>query len=125
MLVSYPLCYTTAFLVTVLQIKTPVTVGAVVFLFRESKNLLETLNNFQPVNSKVNPLRILLIGPVGAGKSSFINSVDSCLEGRVTTRALTNSVLEGGSFTLEVKKNIAAMYLMLRQHILMFCENKF
>nr|XP_055061940.1 interferon-induced protein 44-like [Misgurnus anguillicaudatus] len=69
----------------------------------KSKNLLEKLNNFQPVNSDVTPLRILLHGPVGAGKSSFINSVDSCLEGRVTTRALTNSILEGRSFTLECK----------------------
>nr|XP_055061932.1 interferon-induced protein 44-like [Misgurnus anguillicaudatus] len=70
----------------------------------ESKqNLLKILNNFQPVNSDVKTLRILLHGPVGAGKSSFINSVDTCLQDRLTSRAVANSTLEGGSFTLECK----------------------
>lgn len=80
----------------------------------ESKKLLETLKNFQPVNSDVNPLRILLYGPVGAGKSSFINSVDSCFEGRVTTRAMANATLEGKSFTSACKtfkfKNTDSFY---------------
>lgn len=67
------------------------------------QNLLKELNDFQPGISDVNPLRILLYGPVGAGKSSFINSVDSALQGRIKNRALADSV-SGKSFTLETKE---------------------
>lgn len=68
----------------------------------KKKDLLKQLNNFQPGNSEVETLRILLYGPVGAGKSSFINSVDSALQGRITTRALTDSG-SGKCFTLQTK----------------------
>ncbi|KAH3798649.1 hypothetical protein DPMN_152251 [Dreissena polymorpha] len=37
---------------------------------------------------KLQDYRILLIGPVGAGKSSFCNTVNSVFRGRMTQRAI-------------------------------------
>lgn len=79
------------------------------------QNLLKELNNFQPGNSEVNPLRILLYGPVGAGKSSFINSVDSAIQGRIKNRALADS-MTGNSFTLVVKAILHIKYSKYNPH---------
>ncbi|XP_059203232.1 interferon-induced protein 44-like isoform X2 [Centropristis striata] len=63
---------------------------------------LDFMRTYQPQNQEVNHLRILLHGPVGAGKSSFINSVDSILQGRIMGRALTDAI-SGTSFTRKYK----------------------
>uniref|UniRef100_A0A672P6H7 Interferon-induced protein 44-like n=1 Tax=Sinocyclocheilus grahami TaxID=75366 RepID=A0A672P6H7_SINGR len=55
----------------------------------------------KPGNKEIKTLRILLYGPQGAGKSSFFNSVNNTLQGRITTRALAQSTETGGSFTLK------------------------
>lgn len=47
-------------------------------------------------------LRVLLYGPVGAGKSCFVNSVQRVLSERNAMRALENSVFTGASFTKKV-----------------------
>ncbi|XP_065821062.1 interferon-induced protein 44-like [Labrus bergylta] len=59
---------------------------------------LNFLKSYQPRKKKVKHLRILLHGPVSAGKSSFINSVESALRGIVTSRAETDATF-GSSFT--------------------------
>nr|BAK52806.1 microtubule aggregate protein homolog isotype-1 [Paralichthys olivaceus] len=59
---------------------------------------LEFVKSYKPQNNQVKHLRILLHGPVGAGKSSFINSVDSVLKDRPAGGALTDAV-SGSSFT--------------------------
>nr|XP_055061936.1 interferon-induced protein 44-like [Misgurnus anguillicaudatus] len=68
----------------------------------KKKFLLEKFECFRLGNSDVNTLRILLHGPVGAGKSSFFNSVDSALKGRITGRARADS-MAGTSFTMKPK----------------------
>ncbi|XP_072430887.1 interferon-induced protein 44-like [Chiloscyllium punctatum] len=59
---------------------------------KESKQeLLKFIMEYQPYASSVSKARVLLIGPVGGGKSSFVNSVNSVLRGHVTNRTLVGS----------------------------------
>ncbi|XP_061593253.1 interferon-induced protein 44-like [Cololabis saira] len=53
--------------------------------------LMESIKSFKPTVSSVSQARVLLIGPVGAGKSSFFNSVNSVFRGHVTNRAISGS----------------------------------
>ncbi|XP_036386701.1 interferon-induced protein 44-like [Megalops cyprinoides] len=62
------------------------------------KNLKE-LKEFKPGNPKVERVRILLHGPVGAGKSSLIKSINSIFQGEITNVALADSDIGGDSFT--------------------------
>ncbi|XP_069380579.1 interferon-induced protein 44-like isoform X3 [Paralichthys olivaceus] len=59
---------------------------------------LEFVKSYKPQNNQVKHLRILLHGPVGAGKSSFINSVDSILKDRPAGRVMTDAI-SGSNFT--------------------------
>ncbi|KAM4603349.1 interferon-induced protein 44-like [Polymixia lowei] len=56
---------------------------------------LNYVQEFHPENARV---RILLYGPVGAGKSSFVNSVSSAIQGRITKVASADAI-SGNSFT--------------------------
>ena len=49
------------------------------------------------------PARVLLLGPVGSGKSSFISSVQSIFSGRVLNHAMVGSSTAG--FTKKVGQN--------------------
>uniref|UniRef100_A0A8C1IXC6 Interferon-induced protein 44-like n=1 Tax=Cyprinus carpio TaxID=7962 RepID=A0A8C1IXC6_CYPCA len=61
------------------------------FDWGQKKYLKEKLENFSPSHPDVKDIKILVAGPIGAGKSSFINSVDSAFQGRITSRALVNA----------------------------------
>uniref|UniRef100_A0A8C2WHD8 Interferon-induced protein 44f5 n=1 Tax=Cyclopterus lumpus TaxID=8103 RepID=A0A8C2WHD8_CYCLU len=52
------------------------------------KELIESLKMYKPTDSSVSRIRVLLIGPVGAGKSSFFNSINSVFRGHVTSQAI-------------------------------------
>uniref|UniRef100_A0A3B3VHC7 G domain-containing protein n=1 Tax=Poecilia latipinna TaxID=48699 RepID=A0A3B3VHC7_9TELE len=66
---------------------------------QDNKNALQYLKNFRPQNEEANHIRVLLYGPVGAGKSSFINSVNNVLQGRMTNEALASNTTSDQSFT--------------------------
>ncbi|KAL7852979.1 hypothetical protein SRHO_G00187640 [Serrasalmus rhombeus] len=67
----------------------------------EKQEILKELQHLKP---RLEPLRILVQGPVGAGKSCFINSVQRVLLGRNVSIALESSTtaIQGESFTLSI-----------------------
>ncbi|XP_062409869.1 uncharacterized protein LOC134100598 isoform X2 [Sardina pilchardus] len=68
-----------------------------------SRNRMEKeLREFRLLNSELKHLRILLHGPVGAGKSSFINSINSVFQGQICAGALV-AAESGITFTRKYK----------------------
>ncbi|XP_068565244.1 interferon-induced protein 44-like isoform X2 [Cebidichthys violaceus] len=57
----------------------------------DNQNALQYVKDFHP-QTEGQQLRVLLHGPVGAGKSSFINSVQSVLRRRIYTQALVDNM---------------------------------
>ncbi|XP_034555402.1 interferon-induced protein 44-like [Notolabrus celidotus] len=62
----------------------------------DKQSTLDYVKNYKPL-SEGQQIRILLHGPEGSGKSSFINSVQSVLHGRMYIHAL--AAIHGSSFT--------------------------
>ncbi|XP_075994883.1 interferon-induced protein 44-like [Genypterus blacodes] len=67
-------------------------------IWDENNTLFRKVNNYTPGNKDVHQLRILLHGPVGAGKSSFINSVTSTLHSKISVKAGADA-MSGQSYT--------------------------
>ncbi|KAG1945739.1 interferon-induced protein 44-like [Pimephales promelas] len=63
--------------------------------------LMESIRNYKPLMKSVSRVRILMIGPVGAGKSSFFNSINSVFMGRITSKAMSGSA--GTSLTTQFR----------------------
>ncbi|XP_056586113.1 interferon-induced protein 44-like [Triplophysa dalaica] len=57
----------------------------------QNSELKKQLEGFTPSNPAVMEIKILVAGQIGAGKSSFINSINSSFQGRITSGALVNS----------------------------------
>uniref|UniRef100_A0A3P9P7L3 Interferon-induced protein 44-like n=1 Tax=Poecilia reticulata TaxID=8081 RepID=A0A3P9P7L3_POERE len=53
--------------------------------------LMESIKTYKPIISFMSQIRVLLIGQVGAGKSSFFNSINSVFRGHVTSQAIAGS----------------------------------
>ncbi|XP_065101777.1 interferon-induced protein 44-like isoform X2 [Paramisgurnus dabryanus] len=65
------------------------------------EELVKSIKNYKPMASSVNRARILMIGPVGAGKSSFFNSINSIFMGRMTNKAMAGT--SGTSLTTQFR----------------------
>ncbi|XP_062974022.1 interferon-induced protein 44-like [Elgaria multicarinata webbii] len=57
----------------------------------EREKLMAEIRAFKPYLNSVPQYRILFLGPVGAGKSSFFNSVNSTFRGYVRSQAIAGS----------------------------------
>ncbi|XP_027877784.1 interferon-induced protein 44-like [Xiphophorus couchianus] len=64
---------------------------------------LKYVQEYKPAKKGIRYLRVLLYGPVGAGKSSFINSVSNVMRGRITIPALASATTADKSFTRQYK----------------------
>ncbi|XP_047457167.1 interferon-induced protein 44-like [Mugil cephalus] len=64
---------------------------------------LNYVKDYQPQNDEVKFIRVLLYGPVGAGKSSFISSVSTVLRRRIATPAKASSTTSDQSYTKKYK----------------------
>lgn len=69
-------------------------------LRRQKTALMKSVRAYKPSCTEATDARVLLLGPVGSGKSSFISSVQSVFNGRVTNRAMVGSF--STSFTKKV-----------------------
>ncbi|XP_027877790.1 interferon-induced protein 44-like [Xiphophorus couchianus] len=67
----------------------------------EKEKELQYVKEYKPEIEDVKHLRVLMFGHVGAGKSSFINSVSNVLRGRMSIPALTSATTSDRSFTIK------------------------
>ncbi|XP_032152399.1 interferon-induced protein 44 isoform X2 [Sapajus apella] len=74
------------------------------------KSLLSALRTYEPYGSLVQKIRILLLGPIGAGKSSFFNSVRSVFQGHVTHQAFVGTNTTGTSEKFNPTKPITSSH---------------
>lgn len=61
------------------------------------ESLMSAIRTYKPYGGLVHQIQILLLGPIGAGKSSFFNAVKSVFRGHVTNQALVGSDITGVS----------------------------
>ncbi|XDV14547.1 hypothetical protein PO909_014782, partial [Leuciscus waleckii] len=67
------------------------------FEWGKKEELKTRLENFRLSNPDVKHVRILVAGQIGAGKSSFINSVDSAFQGEIVCEAQADNLQSAAS----------------------------
>jgi signal recognition particle receptor subunit beta len=74
------------------------------FFFQFLNELTEDIVSFKPIpDLKVTDARVLIIGPVGAGKSSFFNTINSIFRGRITQKARSGSAEQSLTTAVSIK----------------------
>uniref|UniRef100_A0A3P9PUT3 Interferon-induced protein 44-like n=1 Tax=Poecilia reticulata TaxID=8081 RepID=A0A3P9PUT3_POERE len=68
-------------------------------VLRQKQQNLQYVQEYKPEKDDIRYLRVLLYGPVGSGKSSFINSVSNVIRGRMTVPAWASTMTSDQSFT--------------------------
>lgn len=61
---------------------------------------MKAIQSYKPDIETVHQARVLMVGPVGAGKSSFFNSINSAFRGNMTSQAIAGTA--GKSVTTQV-----------------------
>ncbi|KAM7403360.1 hypothetical protein PAMA_004013 [Pampus argenteus] len=67
----------------------------------KKQQLQKTIQGYHPDIKTVHQARVLLVGPVGAGKSSFFNSINSAFRGNMTCQAIAGTA--GKSVTTQFR----------------------
>ncbi|XP_071354053.1 interferon-induced protein 44-like isoform X2 [Trachinotus anak] len=65
------------------------------------QQLMKVIQNYKSCIKTVHEARVLLVGPVGAGKSSFFNSINSAFRGNMTSQAIAGTA--GQSVTTQFR----------------------
>uniref|UniRef100_A0A8C4Q9S9 G domain-containing protein n=1 Tax=Eptatretus burgeri TaxID=7764 RepID=A0A8C4Q9S9_EPTBU len=71
------------------------------FFNRTRDELFKEIQDFKPEGENVKAAKILMLGHVGSGKSSFVNSINSVFAGRLCQTAIAGNA--GTSFTLQFR----------------------
>lgn len=79
---------------------------------------MESIKFYCPMVNSVSQVRVLLVGPVGAGKSSFFNSVNSVFRGHVTSQAIAGS--SATSLTTQVRLNNTSLFHIIVKFYVFF-----
>ncbi|XP_029350439.1 interferon-induced protein 44-like [Echeneis naucrates] len=67
----------------------------------KKEELMTAIQTYKPCIRTVNQARVLLVGPIGAGKSSFFNSINSAFRGNMTCQAIAGTA--GKSVTTQFR----------------------
>lgn len=65
------------------------------------EELMNSIQGYKPDMKTVNQARVLLVGPIGAGKSSFFNSINSIFRGNMMAQAIAGTM--GKSVTTQFR----------------------
>jgi len=99
------LCFISCYNHVYLKYVYPFTTISKTTLLQALKRLKEEIEVLRPPSDDVENFRLLLVGPVGSGKTSFCNTIASVFRGRITQRAIAGE--SAHSLTAEVKRRCA------------------